>query len=537
MSNDNQDGFTSNQEIPPSPAENSAEVNNTRQEAEPTPKKDEPKKVTDVRFRRIEAAMNKAGDVKKEGPSFGHAFYDRSPYLKTTEKSPEFRLNFPTATASHISKNVQQTIAALQNIDEETVDWFQGVDDAAKFVTTNDHGVRSMTNKDARFIQSPEYNGRKLVPGNFRRQKKENQQLSTREAVFYTMDALGVGVPSTTPLWSSGWWVSFRPATEDEWVALEDSISSDKSVGLRAVNGLAMSNSSVLTQETILRFAINHIVSTNIRFDTDATPNYLKLLLAPDIDGFLNGFLNACYPNGYPISRKCTAKINECFASQEDNVSFSRLLVADTDRCEERHIAFMARSAEGQVTEKEVLEYQASLPSNQSAAFTIVENENVSFKAHLKVPTAEELINSGLRWNAMLVDLVRNIMGERADDNSRVRLFERQARATKLREYSHWIKEVVLDSNVVPATEAIEKTLEVTSSSDTARNALYSCIDDFMENSRLAIVALPNYVCPSCHGVQSVNPETNEPTNCIPLNVLTTFFHLARLRVLEVMNR
>ena len=539
MSDNKEVGFTNHEGSTAVPEPTAPAAENTADAKGPGPVQKEraEKKQQGTRFRRIQSSLDKATEGKVDGPSFGKAIFDRSPYLKSPDTNVDYRLNFPTATSAHISKNVASTIAALQNIDNGTIDWFQGVDDAAKFVTTNDHGVRAMASQEANFQQTPVYNDRPLVPGHFRRERKENQQLTTREAVFYTMDALGVGVPSTTPLWSSGFWVSFRPATEDEWVALEDSIASDKAVGLRAINGLAMSNASVLTQETILKFAVNHIVSTNIRFDTDATPNYLKLLLAPDIDGFLSGFLSACYPNGYPISRKCTASINECFASTEDNVSFSRMLVADTDRCEERHIAMMARNSEGQVTEKEVLEYQATLPSNQSAAFTIIETDVVSFKAQLKVPSAEELINSGNRWNAVLVELVRDIMAERVDDNARIRLFDRQARATKLREYSHWIKEIVLDSNTVVGTEAIEKTLEVTSSSDTARNALYACLDDFMENSRLAIVALPNYQCPSCHKPQLVHKETKVPLDCIPLNMLNVFFHLARLKVLEVMNR
>lgn len=490
----------------------------------------------DKNLRRLRSAINKT-NTQEDRPAFGFASFDRNPYTKVSSKPTEYHLNFPTATTKHLSDNVANMIAGLQSVDEKTVDWYMGVDESLRFMNTNDSGVRALANPKANFIQTPKFNDKVLAPGVYKRPSHENKQLSTREAVFYAMAALDVGIPSTTALWSSGWWVSFRPATDDEWVALEDSLTRDKSTGLRAINGLAMSNAMALTLDTILKFAVNHIVGTNIRFEPDVTPNYLKLLLAPDIDAFLAGFLTACHPNGYPISRKCTAKIKECFATMSDNVMLSRLLVVDFDRLEERHMAHMARNSEGQITEKEIAEYQSTLPSNQAADYTIIENEMVNFKARFKVPNAEETINSGNRWSAMLSDLVRNIMSEQADESVRVRLFERQARATKLREYSHWIEELKLDTNVANTTESIEKTLEVSTPNDTARKALYTSIDDFIEHTRVAIVALPNYACPSCGGVQAHNSDKTEALSCIPLNVITTFFHLAHLRVFEIMNR
>ena len=490
----------------------------------------------DKKLRRLRSAINKAG-AQEDRPSFGFASFDRNPYTKVSTKPAQYHLNLPTASAKHLSENVANMIAGLQSVDEKTIDWYQGVDESLRFLNTNDSGVRAMANPTANFVQTPTFNEKVLAPGVFKRPSHENKQLSTREAVYYAMAALDVGIPSTTPLWSSGWWCSFRPATDDEWVALEDSLTRDKSTGLRAINGLAMSNAMALTLDTILKFAVNHIVSTNIRFEPDVTPNYLKLLMAPDIDAFLASFLTACYPTGYPITRKCTANIKECFASVSDNVMLSRLLVVDFDRLEERHMSHMARNSENQITEKEIAEYQNTLPSNQAADFTIVENEMVNFKARFKVPTAEETITSGNRWSAMLSDLVRNIMSEQAEESVRVRLFERQARATKLREYSHWIEELKLDSNSINTIESIEKTLEVVTPNDTTRQALYRSVDDFIEHSRLAVVALPNYTCTSCGGVQATNPEKTEAHSCIPLNVVTTFFHLAHLRVFEIMNR
>jgi hypothetical protein len=488
------------------------------------------------KFRRLRATMD-AGEDDGKYPPFGVARYDHNPYAERDPKVKTPPIALPTATQKWLARNVDKIDLAMKNPDPESASWLEIMDDATRFTTTLDSGVTAMNRPGSTYTQVPTINNQRLTPGLFKTRSRSNQELNSREAMYYAMTALKVGIPATVPLWSSGWWVSFRPATEDEWVALEDMLTNDKSVGLRSINGLALSNTSTLTLETILNFVIGHIIETNIRFDGEKAPNYRKLLQAPDIDAFLCGFMAACYPNGYPITRKCSAKIKECFATLDERVLLARLLVVDTDRVPETHLAHMARNTTGQVTEKEIEEYVASLPSNQSFEYNILDTPETSIRIKMGVPSADDTINSGNRWNAMLGDLVTNIVNEKADERRRASLFERQARSTKLREYSHWIKEIHLDTNVVRGTEVIEKVLEIITANDEARQAMYSKIEEFIEHSRVAIVALPNYACPSCGGVQNTSLHGENIHPCIPLNVMSVFFHLAQLRVFEIMNR
>lgn len=471
---------------------------------------------------------------------FGQAAFYKDPVRGRDKEDKRPEIDFPSTSMAKLSAVSEDLLAINFERDSKALGWAECLDSGASLGTANDAYISAMAAENANFTQVPEYNGKKLVMGVTKMRRAEGQELTSNNAVMYAMGALGLGLPVSTPLWSSGWWVTFRPAGDDEWVAFNNRLSSLTALSARRVSGLIMSNINAVFLEAALDFAISHIYATNIQFESTPSSgrqNYLRLLRDPDINTFLLAFLAACNSSGYPIARSCTSKIKECMEKVSDTVDLQLLLVANTARLEERHLAHMSRNGPGQVTEVQIKEYQDSLLPSQERTVQVVQNEMAEISAVLRVPTAEERVLAGNRWVNSITEMVNRVLSQDATTRQRDETFYQYTKASILREYSHWIKELHVNGATIVNLESIENTLSQVTAHGTLRDTLYKVIGEYIEDSSIGIAALPNYNCPSCSQAQKeIRPEDHFRES-IALDVVQTFFSLARLRLVDVMSR
>ena len=88
---------------------------------------------------------------------------------------------------------------------------------------------------------------------------------------MYALNHLGLGVPAQVPLWNSGFWVSFRPCSEEAWVNFNDRLTMDKIIFGRNSSGLIFSNINALFKKRALEFAMEHLLTHNINFGADGS--------------------------------------------------------------------------------------------------------------------------------------------------------------------------------------------------------------------------------------------------------------------------
>lgn len=471
---------------------------------------------------------------------FGQALFTVNPY-KPRDSLAKNRvpLAFPTLTAAGVNSYTSDLISKDYDRDAQARQWGSTLESSMAFVNTDDALIRALNRPGSEWGQSVLHGNRHLIASTAKMPAYTGRELKDSQAVLYAMSSLNLGAPVQKPMWQSGFWVTFRPASEESWVNFNERLASDKIRFGRHASGLIFSNLNTIFVERALEFAADHMVETNIRFEgVSMRDSILDLLLEPDISSFLWGFLCANYPSGYPISRSCTADVKECSNVIEDMVNLSILQVTDSSAIDERGRAHMSKSHNASVTVKEVQEYQSSLLLNTPRTIEIFKSESIEQKAIFKIPTARERIAAGRRWIDGIIDMANKIVAKDATDRQREQLYTEYAKSSILREYSHFISELEINTNVIRDQQTLENVLTETTPHEEMRRAIYEKVRDYIEDSTISMIAIPNYHCPVCEGPQDKEADKRKRfVNCIPLDVLQAFFSLAMLRITEIRSR
>ena len=472
-------------------------------------------------------------------PLFGKAVFGYTPYKKRDEdtngRTPISMPSLGFAGIAHANEAIQRLNF---RDDAQAREWAGTIDQSNSLNPVNDAFIGAMNREGSEWQQVPMYGEKPLVAAMASQPAHQNKELKDSQAIMYAMGALGLGSPAQAPMWHSGFWVSFRPASEDAWVNFNDRITADKIRIGRNSSGLSFSNINAIYTERALELALEHMLDHNIRMEaTTSRRDIFKKLKTGDIPSFLWAFLMANNPNGYPITRACSAAIGNCTEVIKETLNLRILQVTDISVLEERHRAHMAKNKTNGVTEKEVDDYQATLLPIQPREITVLDSEKLTLRAVLAMPSAEDYILSGHRWFDGIVDMVNGIISKEATGQQREQTYQSYAKASIMREYSHWVKEIHLDSNVVKDLATLEKLLTDLTPHSTLRKKFYERISEYIESSSMSVVAIPNYACEKCGEVQYETKEGSRFIDCIPLDVAEAFFNLALLRMLEITNR
>ena len=126
-----------------------------------------------------------------------------------------------------------------------------------------------------------------------------------------------------------------------------------------------------------------------------------------------------------------------------------------------------------------------------------------------------------------IVQMVNAALSINASQNARNQYVNEQGAATELRQYAHWIDNIIYGDNVQFENRAdMEQALDALSADNVARDEILEAVRKFISESTLTMVGIPTYTCPNCKG-HNVDDSTGEPfKGIIPLNVYRTFFLL-----------
>lgn len=482
------------------------------------------------------ATKLKIGDVER--PVFGAAKWTFSPY-KTREDNPTGRIpiGFPSLGHVGVALNTERIKALDFRRDASAHRWATNVDNGIGLVCQDDGLFQALNREGGSWTQTPEHNGQRLTIGLARAKNHQNATLKESDALMYALNHLGLGVPAQVPLWNSGFWVSFRPCSEEAWVNFNDRLTMDKIIFGRNSSGLIFSNINALFKKRALEFAMEHLLTHNINFGADGSrDDILSLLKEPDVNHFLWGFLTACHPNGYPINRGCSANIGTCKEEISDLIFLQWLQLTDFDNLTVDQKNHMAKRQQGSVTIAEIKAYQNSLRAAQEREVVVLENSEIKLSLRLGVPTAKETIDAGDKWISGIISMVDAVLAKDATDQEREKTYNAHGRSTVMREYAHYVKSVMLNTNAVEDQNSLDMLLSEISPRADLRKAYFSEISKYIENSVVSVIGIPNYACPSCEKIQH---ESDNPllTDTIPLDVCQTFFNLALLRFYEIVNR
>lgn len=419
------------------------------------------------------------------------------------------------------------------NNEDSTLEWAQAVSNGAQTASYDSQFTKPLSDPDADFVQYLDVNGDKLGIRPAKLKSVTNQEIDGEKALMMVKATFGLGGYVQVPLFHSGFWIRLKAPSENEILELHRQITQDKIELGRATYGLAFSNQVVFFVNRLLDFALNNVHSYSIKTNKDIR----EFIYSHDVPILIWGIACAIWPNGFKYQRACIHNPGECTHISTEILNLHKLLRTDGNKLNAFQKNHMLNRAESSVSEEQVSRYRKELLNNQPRVIKITKDDGeISFK--LKVPTALEWINEGTSWINNIVETITSSFSESANINERNRHILNSAKASALQQYSHWVEEIEIDTNIVKKKETIEAIIGSLSSDDFIREEFIKKIREYIDDTVISLIGVPDYKCPAC-GKPQEDPNNTLPNfvNIIPIDVYNTFFIPLVQRVIKITNR
>lgn len=347
-----------------------------------------------------------------------------------------------------------------------------------------------------------------------------------------------VGGSVTVPLWHSGIWVHLKTPSNKALLEHERSLAQAKTDLGRKTNGTIFSNEMVMNYVSTANFVLQHCFDSSLM--DHSVENLAANISILDIPTLAWGMASAIYQNGFPLTRPCVDNPEKCHHVMQMMLNISKMLIVNNSAFTNEQKMHMANPKIKHKIE-DIKKYQAAVidrVGNNVIPFV----EDMSIR--LKIPSIAEYEDSGYRWIDAIVDMVDGAAGVPLEGALREQYIQDQAKLAKLRQYGHWIAEIIVDSeneNVIKDVDDIEENISDMSSHndwDVEDDHTTRIIDDillFIEKCSLSIIAIPKYECPEC-GAEQTDEYSKHP-QLIPVDAVRLFFTLRSLRLLINLSR
>lgn len=381
--------------------------------------------------------------------------------------------------------------------------------------------------------------------------KEGNVVLEGERAYLNILNHLGTGAVFRTPLWNSGFYIYFKPATEPQFLELLTGINLDTLQLGRSSYGLALSNDTVYTLNRAYDFALSHVYSTTIKSTEYQTMAELKKYIKEqDIWSVLWGFLCACYPGGTHYRQPCVANPETCNHVDSGHIDLTLLQVPLKSKLPEYHRNHMTKIAYNSMTLESIKTYQDTLPCQAEKRVLFNKGTPHEIALTFKTQSSEYFVNQGYNYIGNIVDAVAASFREELNEVDRNKLINQTGKAETLCKYIHLVKEIeygdLSDEGAVGAgkvsirdDDGIRRTLAHFSSIDNLREAILDEIIIYINQAAASVIGIPTYKCPKCGGGYrgEKDADGNVIASYIPIDILQLFFVLVSQRVRRIETR
>lgn len=413
----------------------------------------------------------------------------------------------------------------------ESATWLQDIMDTTDYSIKGDVLSDPMDDPDSEWEQTIEHKEKQFGLKTPKITTSKNTELVGQRALYAARSILNTGVPKQVPLYHSGLWVVIEPPTEASIINLHHQLVENKIKLGRITSGIIFSNISVSIVKIISEFIFEHI-----KFSTMEPTNNVSIfdvIRVPDLYMLIWGLICSMNPRGYKYSRSC---VTGCTHRTEDIINPNALMWTNKRALSNAHKDHMLIEKPRSVKHKTIKEYQSTLVNINDKKYTV--SEKYDIRITLTTPTINEYINSGTKWVNDIEDLLDNVIGDETSDNIKEARLNTHISASYLRQYSHWIKEIEINTNVIRDADTINKVLSDFSSDVDIRDAIIASVNKYINNVTISVIGIPEYDCPVCKGNQNIVKDPDSPfTNIIPIEVITYFLFLIRARITRIAER
>jgi hypothetical protein len=348
-------------------------------------------------------------------------------------------------------------------------------------------------------------------------------KVSGEKAQLRVRALLGLGGLMTIPLWHSGFHITIKTPSDSALIELRRRIMETKISLGRETHGLIFSNVSSYTSQWLIDFILDHVYETTLKNSTDLR----KKIATPDLPILFWGLACSIWPKGFHYVRALST--SEGIAEKQlvsGKINVGKLMWVDNTSFTKAQKAHMSNRTVATITDEMIERYKNDFPLYKGRTIDLGENLKIS----LHVPNAEDYIRSGNQWITALTSIVEEVFTSDKDDAERRNVaIAEHANATVMRQYGHWVENVLVDDSPQTDRGTIDSILETMSENSEVRKKFHVEIGKYIDDVTAAIIAIPE--------VSGKGTGLNKYPNLIPLDVISVFFTLLMQRVSQILTR
>lgn len=364
--------------------------------------------------------------------------------------------------------------------------------------------------------------------------KTPTGKLTGTAAVQAVRSRAGLSTYFGVPLYHTGGHITFRSPSEGSFLSLMDRISEGMEEMGRRSNGMFLSSEVAYLNEIYMDAALACMEETTI-----ANDNYADLkekISVHDIPAVIWGMASAFWSRGYRYKRSCVAGLSGgdvCRHVMTEMMDLRRMQYVDAKALNtwQRRSVLSARLKES-ITPEMLKRYKQESPQMSNVKVDIIDGVSIE----LEVCSAAHYFECSRRWMSEIEETY--VKGMSLTEAQRAQVITDQAKASSLRQYTHFVKAIYLGEDAqIDDLETIEDTLSSLSGDDVFRNTFFEKIQEFIENTTVSVLGIPSFKCPACGRQQQPFDENEKFSPIIPINVPRLFFYLFPQRKILIRNR
>lgn len=449
-------------------------------------------------------------------------------------------IGLPSMQEKDVTDNLRNVPNLKLTPSEEAYRWQARGDQAYRYTTSDNMFDSTLTR--GKWTNSMQHNNKSLATAYPKLPSKSGASISGEVAAIQLSSHLGMGTVCNTKLPSSGFYITFKPPSEDQIIEVNRLLITGKVRLGRETYGLVFSNYSVFTMQTLLNFALSNIYVSTIKFnkeDKTQSSSYLDYIRIQDYPIIINGLAASIYPRGLMYESPCMVDPTKCLHVTSDTIVMTKMQHDDEDGMTEWHKTFLLDRSPQCKTVAEILQYQNTLTSLSDKEVELISTEGTSVFITLKSPTVGNAITYGTNWVNNCVAAVEANAGLDMDEKTKNSLFIQQASASEMNHYLHFVKAVRWgDFAELTSVEDISMMLGRLSQDDSIRESFVKEVRNYINNSTISVIGVPVYKCPACEQTpKSPDGLRSALKEIIPLDVPSLFFDLLSHRLKRILRR
>jgi hypothetical protein len=430
-------------------------------------------------------------------------------------------------TGQRVNDDMAATKMGDVDVSEDSVNWYQNL--LAGFQSSPSNGVfeDTLADPNANWTNALAFSGNPINIGRPKfTNKGQGAKMSSERLTLSIRAKLGLGTPVQVPLMGSGFYATIKPLGEDEIIALwRDIIAETVKLG-RVTHGLLFSNNQVFTAHAIYKAWLASMVETTVK--DLPHENLVDHLTINDMPTIAHSIASSIYPNGFPLTRSVfTGDTKLPDRELKQLIDLRKSLVINSKMFTDDQLGHMTKRIQQPMSLATVKAYRDQFVFNQN---TIVDLGD-GIKLHLHTPSLREYFDSGEKWVNEITNTVREALGADAEDSKRLPYISQLAKASRLRQYSHYVKSIEEDGELYTTRENVDKVLSSLSTSDTISKKFYAAISGYINNTQVALIATT-----SVNDYEDTMSGTKWP-RLVPIDAISVFFQLVEQKLRGIASR